>query len=239
MNARLVHDRPDISPLPASPSFTVWTDVRGCEGGPRCSDYTAYHLRNDGRLALVVVDIAGRGEGFRLPAYFLATNLLGLLTLGTPLERAAILADRDFRAEFPGHVPEFAAVFAGLLDPANGRLRYVAAGHKTTIILRGRSRADALAPTGPAFGLRAGTRHAAATVALADGDTLVVATDGITEAHNDSAARFGRDGVLFSVARALHAGEDPARAVIEDATRHGGYAPDDRAALAVTFTGRS
>ena len=149
MNARLAKDRPNVPPLPASSSFAVWTGVRGCDGGARCGDYTAYGLRSNGQLAFVVVDVAGRGAGCRLPAYFLATNLLGMLVLGTPLDRAAKAADRDFRAEFPGHVPEFASVFAGLVDPLTGTMRYVAAGHETAIVLRGRGGGEALAATGP------------------------------------------------------------------------------------------
>ena len=45
--------------------------------------------------------------------------------------------------------------------------------------------------------------------------------------------------MLFSIARAMRSGDDPARALIEDATRYGDRTPDDRAALALTFTGRS
>jgi serine phosphatase RsbU (regulator of sigma subunit) len=118
-------------------------------------------------------------------------------------------------------------------------MRYVAAGHQTAIVVRGCSGGEALARTSTAFGLTVYTRHAAATVTLDDGDTLVIATSGVTDARNASGVPFGADGVLGSAARALHAGEDPARALIEDATRHGGRAPDDRAAMAVTFTGRS
>ncbi|MGA2392375.1 MAG: PP2C family protein-serine/threonine phosphatase [Candidatus Lustribacter sp.] len=239
MTARLANDRPDISPLPASPSFAVWANVRGCDGGTRCGDYVTYRLRSDGQLALVVVDMAGHGAGCRLPAYFLGTNLLGLLTLGSPLERAVALADRDFRVEFPGEVPTYASVFAGLIDPYQGRMRYVAAGGETAIILRDRTRGEVLAPTSSAFGLVADPRYAAATLALDDGDTLVVATGGVTEAQSASGVPFGAGGVLFSVARAMHLGDDPARAVVEDATRHGARTADDRAALAVTFTGRS
>lgn len=239
MNARLVNDHSDISPLPASPSFAVWTNVRGSDGGSSCGDYTAHRVLNDGQLAFVVVDIAGRGAECRLPAFFLATNLLGLLTLGSPLERAAKLADRDFRAEFRGNTPEFASVFAGLIDPYKGRMQYVAAGHETAIILRDRSAGEALAATSFAFGLFADAKYVPASLRFDAGDTLVVVTDGVTDARNDSGIRFGTGGVLFSVSRSLQRGDDPARALIEDATRHDVRAADDRAALAITFTGRS
>lgn len=143
-------DTPDPYLRPHS-AFEVWCDpaVDDVECG---NDYVTYRTLADGTLALVMLGVAGRGKAWRLPAYFLATNLIGLLTIHCPLERAAALADRDSRLEFGARKLEPVSVFAAVADPFHTKLHYVAAGFDRAVLKSAGGRGTPLPMTAPAFG---------------------------------------------------------------------------------------
>jgi sigma-B regulation protein RsbU (phosphoserine phosphatase) len=217
--------------MPSPWPYNVSTAVRSSDGGDRCGDLIVYQALEDGTVAVVVVDGAGRGKALRPLAYYVATNLLGLLVMQCPLERAASIADRDFRAEFRADAPEFVTVFAGLLDPDEEHLRYLSAGHETALIARPDRSHVHLGTTGPAFGIASKPRHYVASVPLRPGDNLIVVTDGITDARDAAGSIFGSRGVLRSALRSKAAGTDGARALLDDAARHAAFPADDRAAI--------
>jgi serine phosphatase RsbU (regulator of sigma subunit) len=219
--------------MPSPWPYNVSSAVRSSEGGDRCGDLIAYQALDDGTVAVVIVDVAGRGEALRPLAYYVATNLLGLLVMHFPLERAACIADRDFRDEFKNSAPEFVAAFAGLLDPNEKRLRYLSAGHETALIAQPDRSHVHLSVTGPAFGIVSEPAHCAKSVPFGSGNDLIVVTDGITDARDAGGTVFGTSGVLRTALRAKAAGEDAARALVDGATRHGIFPSDDRAAMVI------
>jgi sigma-B regulation protein RsbU (phosphoserine phosphatase) len=111
----------------------------------------------------------------------------------------------------------------GVLSPATGRLRYVNAGHPPSVIVAadGAWRAG-LDATAPALGLFEGSTFPAADVTLAPGDTLVVVSDGVSEALDPE----GREFELAMVAAlAADPHRDPrgiAAAVVDAVCRHRG-----------------
>ena len=213
--------------------YTVSSAVRSSEGGDRCGDMIAYRSLEDGTFAVVVVDVAGRGNAWRPLAYYVATNLLGLLVLHCRLDRAACIADRDFRHEFTDTPAEFVAVFAALLDPDGRRMRYFSAGHETALVIALDRSHRQLGATGPAFGVETKPRHSATSVRFGPGDDLVVVTDGVTDARDERGVPFGSSGVVRAALRAKAAGTDAARSLIDDATQYAVF-PDDRAAVVIS-----
>jgi serine phosphatase RsbU (regulator of sigma subunit) len=137
----------------------------------------------------------------------------------------------------------FVTVVAGILDARSGELEYCSAGHEPPLL---RSRAGGGLERlqeggGPPLCSVDGFPYTAASRTLAPGDTLVLITDGITEAARE-------DGRLYGRARleALLAGLDPAARAAEvgDAIRRdvtlftGGAEPsDDMAILVIRFNG--
>jgi energy-coupling factor transport system substrate-specific component len=79
----------------------------------------------------------------------------------------------------------FVSMFVGVLDTETLQLRYASAGHDSAFIRRYQS-VQQLAVTGPVLGVME-EPFDTKTVFLEDGDTVVLATDGLTEAR-------GRDG---------------------------------------------
>lgn len=195
----------------------------------------ACHILPDATLAVVMIDIAGRGSSLRPLAYYLATNLIGLLTVRCRLERAAAIADRDFKCEFTHRQVEFAAVFVAVLDPDARRMRYVSAGHETAMVLRADRSHQHLGVTGPAFGIEPKPSHSPALLRFGPGDYLIAVTHGITDGRDARTAQFGSADVLRTAAHALRNGDDPARLLVEESRRHSVSAPDDRAAAVVSY----
>ena len=87
----------------------------------------------------------------------------------------------------------FVTAFYGQYDPVSGRLVYVNPGHPPPLVLRARGDLEWLdGPGGTALGVVPGLTYPTGSVDLAPGDTLLVFTDGVTEAVNADGQEFGR-----------------------------------------------
>jgi serine phosphatase RsbU (regulator of sigma subunit) len=202
--------------------------------------YDAFELP-EGRIALVLADVCGKGVG---AALFMALFRSLLRALAEPeFAAASSVADgvlatvrgtNDYIARTHGRANMFATVFFGVLDPGSGTLDYVNAGHELPVVLAADSRARArLAPTGPALGLMPGLSFAAATETLAAGETLFAYTDGVVDARNAGEDAYGEERLMAMLeqggdASALLARVDAAL----DAHAAGAPAFDDVAMLA-------
>jgi serine phosphatase RsbU (regulator of sigma subunit) len=170
------------------PNFSITGISRPCDevGG----DYFDVFPLSDGRIALLIADVAGKGLG----AALLTTMLQGALsamTLGVDPVKVfdhlnQVLCDR-------AAVGRSATMFFGLLDP-DGGLEFVRAGHPSPLLLR-RGEVSELYFTGSfPIGLVEKASFTSSRIKLEPGDTLLLYTDGVTEAED-------RDRNLFQDAR--------------------------------------
>ena len=202
--------------------------------------YDAFELP-EGRVALVLADVCGKGVG---AALFMALFRSLLRALAEPeFAAASSVADgvlatvrgtNDYIARTHGRANMFATAFFGVLDPTRGTLDYVNAGHELPVVLDAGSRVRArLAPTGPALGLMPGLSFAAATETLSPGETLFAFTDGVVDARTVGEDAYGEERLMAMLeqggdASALLARVDAAL----DAHTAGAPAFDDVAMLA-------
>jgi len=139
-----------------------------------------------------------------------------------------------------GDTYAFATLFAGVLNPDDGRLLYVNAGHNPPLLLSangqgGRATREELAPTGPAIGLIMNATYKMGEVALLPDDLLFAFTDGVTESRNLSADEFGQER-LEALVSVENGTAEAALAAVEAAVRvhaAGAEAFDDVTMLAV------
>jgi hypothetical protein len=89
----------------------------------------------------------------------------------------------------------FVVAFLGAFDAHCGVLRYASAGHSIAFIVRPAG-VEQLGPTGPIIGMDRGEVYAERTVQLATGETIVLATDGLTECRDARGEMLGEDGVI-------------------------------------------
>lgn len=145
-------------------------------------DFFNYFVLPDGRLALLVGDVSGKG----VSAALLMANIQATLRARLPHETdLAVLADRLDREL--GHAPGgvYLTLFVGILD-TDGLLHYVNAGHNPPFVIRRRGGIEALSSTGMPIAIYAGHGYTESEVALEPGDLLFLYTDGLVEAENSA-----------------------------------------------------
>jgi len=138
----------------------------------------------DGRLALVLGDVAGKGMAAGLIASSVQARWQAAIGQHDLTASAMMTAlNRDVLASTEGS--RYATLVHALLEPASGELRYVNAGHPSPLVVsEGSSVARSLPATAPAVGLLDAPDFPGTTCSLAPGDTLVIVSDGVTEAHD-------------------------------------------------------
>ncbi|MEJ2748274.1 MAG: SpoIIE family protein phosphatase [Anaerolineae bacterium] len=129
----------------------------------------------------------------------------------------------------------FATLFFGILDPQNGQLIYVNAGHNPPIVFNTAGVKTTLRPTGPAVGLIDHAVYTTCQTQLAPGDTLLAYTDGITEARNPEQKPFTTERLIRQLTPNAHSAVALLEQIDFEVHKHiaGGEPFDDIALLAV------
>ncbi len=150
----------------------------------------------DGRVALVLADVAGKG----LPAALLMAKLQATVrALAPEAPSLDVLAERVNRILHRDGLPSSFSTLVYLeLGADTDRVRLVNAGHMPPIVV-GPSGLSELPRGGPALALIAGTTYREQEVSIPPGYTLVVYTDGVTEAMDPNGEFFGDDRLRESL----------------------------------------
>lgn len=162
-------------------------------------DFYDYFMVDDDHLALLIADVSGKG----VPAgLFMAVSrtILRAQAMATPTPAECISrANAQLCAQNPMFL--FVTVFYGLLDIRTGALRYVAAGHPPPILLRRAARRLAPLPgtEGTALGIGADLGYREGKAVLSRGDTLVLYTDGVSEAMDAAGDLFTEERILAAL----------------------------------------
>ncbi len=156
-------------------------------------DYFDFIPLTEGKLAVVIADVAGKGVGAALLMTALQASLRALiLTSPAPATLVAQL-NRVLLENTPDN--RFATLFYGELDTRRHVLEYVSGGHNPALLLAGDDVRE-LMPTGPIVGLVSRATYTSQEVSLAPGSTLLLYTDGITELMAPTLEEFGVERLL-------------------------------------------
>jgi serine phosphatase RsbU (regulator of sigma subunit)/pSer/pThr/pTyr-binding forkhead associated (FHA) protein len=199
--------------LPADAPKIAGIDLDGrnlpCHGVG--GDYYDYFPYPDGRVGIVVADVAGKG----MPAAMMMSNMQAHMQVYTETfrEPAEVVArlNRSLAARCPGN--RFITFFLALLDPKTGQMTYCNAGHNPPILIRKNGSVEQLAGGGMILGIFGGAEYENQAVTLEDGDLLALFSDGVTEACQPSLEEeFGEDRLTALLAENISL---PATKVIE------------------------
>lgn len=156
-------------------------------------DYYDFVPYSDGRVALVVGDVSGKG----LPAALLMSSLqarVQMLRETSPDPASAVtLLNRNLAERCP--LGKFITFFYALLDPATGVLEYSNAGHNYPLLLRADGSVEQLAGGGLVLGLFPMATYEMRKTMLQPGDMLALYSDGVTEACSPTGDEFGEDAL--------------------------------------------
>ena len=179
--------------LPRAPLRLGAAEIKGISIPARevGGDFFNYFALPDGRLALLVGDVSGKGVSAALLMANVQATLRARLPLETDLARLADGLDRDVDQNTPHSV--YVTLFIAILDVERSQLRYVNAGHNPQFLLRRGGGIEALSSTGMPIALYAGHGYQEAVVDVTAGDLLFFYTDGLVETENEQGEMFGAD----------------------------------------------
>jgi sigma-B regulation protein RsbU (phosphoserine phosphatase) len=188
--------------LPRSPLRSAMAEIAGVSVPARevGGDFFNYFDLPDGRLALLVGDVSGKGVSAALLMANAQATLRARLPLESDLAQLADAFDRDLDRATPSAV--YLTLFMGIIEHDGRLLRYVNAGHNPQFLIRRDGGIQSLASTGLPIALYAGHGYSERTVAIEPGDLLFFYTDGLVEAENAAGEMFGAERLQALLAQA-------------------------------------
>ncbi len=163
-------------------------------------DYFGVWQPTSDTLHFCVADVSGKGTPGALIAAMLYASVSTLSSSSNSPEIVLGQVETTLRNQLgEGH---YVTIFYGVLDLRTRVLHFVNAGHCPPILRRHSGEVMSLDPTRPVLGFMLDEGFRSERLVLAPGDRLLLYTDGVTEAANDSGEEFGTDRL-----EALTAGE--------------------------------
>jgi phosphoserine phosphatase RsbU/P len=176
--------------VPQSPNWDIathWRPMREVAG-----DFYDFYEVPDGRLAVVIADVSGKGVPAALFMALSVTVMRFAMSLGlTPAE----MMDRANKTILKGQQSKmFTTAFAGYLDLNSGVIQFASAGHNPPLLYHQNTNSfEYLEASGVAMGVFETARFVEGRVNIAKGDILVLYTDGITEIIDAEEDEFGEE----------------------------------------------
>ena len=200
-------------------------------------DYFDLIRLGDGRLFFCLGDISGKG----MPAALLMSNMLATLRgQNLDLTTPGSIMNHSNEHMFRNTDPErFSTLFLGVLDPSSSEIIYSNAGHNLPFIVRSSGEVERLETGNLVLGAIEDVTYTEDSVMLDSGDTLLIFSDGISEAINPEEEEFGEDplpGIVMANSDA--SAMSLIDTVIADVVSHAGRAPqrDDMTMVIIRHT---
>ncbi len=227
----------DFPPYPARHEFAVHASMRPARavGG----DFYDFFFVDDHHLAFAIGDVTGKGVPAAIFMAVSRTMLRATGARGLATDACLSLVNDALYAESIASM--FVTCFYGVLDTRTGVVEYTNAGHNPPYVL---GRDGGITATPAIGGLflgafdKANYKHA--TVQLEPGDSLVLFTDGISEAVNPDDEQYGEARLESCLARLAGAPADQVVASVVadvDAFSAGAAQADDMTTMCLKFHG--
>jgi sigma-B regulation protein RsbU (phosphoserine phosphatase) len=181
-------------------------------------DYYDFFELADGRVALVVADVSGKG----MPAAILTATIRASLRMethvnpGLPLSNLMAAVNSWTCRDASNNM--FVTMFFAIYDPRTRAFEYSNAGHLPPMIFKPDGSYRQLSAGGCFLGIMEFVEYETEQLTMEPGDTLVVLTDGVTDTHDANKQVFGLDRVIATVRENLHLAADELRDEIYEAT---------------------
>jgi len=187
-------------------------------------DYYGFFPYPDGRAALALGDVSGKG----MPAALMVMGLQARLEVlaEDPHDLAALVTrlNKITCANCPSN--RFITFFISVLDPATGDLAFSNAGHNPPIVVRASGEIEMLEGGGPVLGILPIIEYPEQHAKLGKGDLLVIYSDGVTEATDLAENEYGEDRLISLLKeRRTENAEALVKAVTESVNRFVAGAP--------------
>ena len=153
---------------------------------------------NRERLVLVIADVAGKSVPAALLMATLQASLRTIAGEGAPVAELVTRLNR-YASAYSLDGRRFTTAVLAEYEPASRRLTYVNAGHNAPILRRENGTLEKLETGGLPLGIKVDAAYQTASLELRAGDALILFTDGVIEAFNESGEEFGNERWLATI----------------------------------------
>jgi len=200
-----------------------------------CSDYHDIIQTKADKAVIAVGDVAGKGVAASI-VLVMVRSILHLITASTK-DVATLLQWVNRGITGKVDLDHFATLCLASVDSSSGAVELANAGHQPALLCRAaEGLLESFESKSVPIGVERGTVYSSTRFAMADGDVLVLYTDGIVETMNAQGKQYGRKslGAVVQRSRALPPSEIAER-IQEDLLGFAGSAHphDDRTVLVI------
>jgi len=153
-------------------------------------DYYDFIEKEDGKLALVIADISGKGVGAAILMAVLQASLRALVNIVAEPAELIRQLNKVLVKSSPDN--KFATIFYAELNKETHELEYVSGGHNPSLLAQGDEILE-LCSSGPVVGIVPSATFSSHKVKMLPGATLVLYTDGVTELNDELGEEFGTE----------------------------------------------
>ena len=202
--------------LPEKAPVVPGTDLAGFNAACRTvgGDYYDFFPYADGRVALTLGDVSGKGMPASLMMMALHARVQVLAEDPGNLAAFMTRLNKATCANCPSN--RFITFFFCVLNTATGELMFANAGHNPPIVVRASGDAEMLEGGGPVLGILPGAPYSEMRMHLNKGDMLVLYSDGVTEATNIDLVEYAEERFIEVLKE--HRTE-PAHAIVDAVTK--------------------
>jgi len=223
--------------FPKSAVLSMAASYEPCDAAG--GDYYDFREFDDGRIGVIMADVAGHGPGASVIMAVMRTVMGAYRTFDRPADTVVpdvnhVLMHALRRKE------TFVTAFFVVIDPTNGYISYANCGHNPPRLRRSNGEIESLDDGGfMPLGIMRDMTGDIAEFQLQPGDTMLLYTDGITEAFDPADQQFG----VEALDRVLSATDGSPQQIIDAVAAavqsHAKDRPrdDDQTLLAVRYDG--
>lgn len=178
-------------------------------------DYYDFISLHDKKMMIALGDVSGKGTAAALLMSSLHAAIHGQVAAKTSLHQTVTSVNQYLADNTPTN--RFVTLFIAELDPQQGILRYINAGHNPPIVGRSDGRVEQLESGGFPLGILPSADYEVGQIHLNSGDSLVIYSDGVSEANNLAGDEFGMDRLEQVISKNIHASAAGMRDKVESA----------------------
>lgn len=169
------------------------------------------YLVDGPRLYFIIADVSGKG----IPAALMMAYIKSLFQFAAQMspDPASIVSRINANMCVNNSGNMFATMLAGCVDMEQETLTIVNAGHNPAIMVSGRGVAKLSLPAALPVGIMPEVDYANRVMKFAPGDMLLMYTDGVTEAEDQSGRQYGEERLVEAVKRQAESGRQAIESV--------------------------
>ncbi len=178
-------------------------------------DYYDFIPQHDGKMLVALGDVSGKGTAAALLMSSVHAAIHAQVAAKTSLYEMVKSVNQYLAENTPTN--RFVTLFVAVLDPQTGTLQYINAGHNPPLVGRIGGQVEQLESGGFPLGILPMADFEVGEINLEAGESLVIYSDGVSEANNLQEEEFGMERLVQVVNRNLNSSAAGMRDKIESA----------------------